>query len=61
MSIIRIEAAKGGWRVRHGEALVTIAAEEADAFRAALDYCSQLFQRGVRARVELDKPSALAA
>ncbi|MBO9710988.1 MAG: hypothetical protein J7521_22535 [Caulobacter sp.] len=61
MSTIRIEATQGGWRVLHGKALVTTLADEADAFRAALDYCSQLFLLGVRARVELDKPSAFAA
>ena len=57
MSSIRIEATRSGWRVRYGEELVSSARDEATAFQAALDYCSQLFVRGVRAQVVLDKPA----
>jgi len=58
MSSIKIRATQDGWRVWHGEQLVSVAGDEAIAFQAALDYCSQLFLRGVRAQVILDKPAS---
>jgi hypothetical protein len=57
MSSIKVQAAKGGWRVCYGEELVSCAADEATAFQAALDYCSKLFLSGIRAQVVLDKPA----
>ncbi|KRA65082.1 hypothetical protein ASD79_19355 [Caulobacter sp. Root655] len=55
MSSIEIRATRDGWRVCYGEELVSMAREEAIAFQAALDYCSKLFLRGVRAQVTLDR------
>ncbi|EJL21059.1 hypothetical protein PMI01_05312 [Caulobacter sp. AP07] len=55
MSSIEIRATQDGWRVCYGEELVSMAREEATAFQAALDYCSKLFLRGVRAQVTLDR------
>jgi hypothetical protein len=57
MRDIKVKAARGGWRVWYGEELISVARDEAGAFQAALDYCSQLFQRGVRAPVTLDRPA----
>jgi hypothetical protein len=55
MSSIKVKATRDGWRVCYGEELVSVARDEAIAFQAALDYCSKLFLRGVRAQVVLDK------
>ena len=55
MSSIKVRATQDGWRVCYGEELVSVAREEAIAFQAALDYCSKLFLRGIRAQVVLDK------
>jgi len=57
MSSIKVRATNDGWRVWHGEHLVSVARDEAIAFQAALDYCSKLFLSGVRAQVVLDKPA----
>ena len=55
MSSIEVRATQDGWRVCYGGELVSMAREEAIAFQAALDYCSKLFLRGVRAQVVLDR------
>lgn len=55
MSSIEIKATREGWRVCYGEELVSNARDEVSAFQAAFDYCSKLFQRGVRAQVVLKR------
>ncbi len=55
MSSIKIRVAADEWRVCYGDELVSVARDEVIAFQAALDYCSKLFLRGIRAQVVLDR------